>query len=80
MNGAKSWFTASFPDYWLYFLGGLFITVTLFVPQGLVGGIQLWLRRRAEGVTPAPPKGSPPSGDEDPKTETPAVTAAKEAS
>jgi len=37
VNGAKSWFTVSAPDYWLYFLGGLFIVVTLFFPKGLVG-------------------------------------------
>lgn len=37
VNGMKSWFTASYPDLWLYFLGGLFIFVTLFLPRGLVG-------------------------------------------
>ena len=37
VNGAKSWFTQAFPEFWLYFLGGLFIAVTLFLPQGIVG-------------------------------------------
>ena len=37
VNGAKSWLTVSFPEYWLYFLGVLFIVVTLFMPQGVVG-------------------------------------------
>lgn len=37
VNGAKSWFTVAAPDYWLYFLGGLFIIVTLFFPKGFVG-------------------------------------------
>jgi urea transport system permease protein len=37
VNGAKSWFTAAFPEFWLYFLGALFIAVTLFLPQGLIG-------------------------------------------
>lgn len=37
VNGAKSWFTVAAPDYWLYFLGGLFIVVTLFFPKGFVG-------------------------------------------
>lgn len=37
VNGAKSFFTVSFPDLWLYFLGGLFIIVTLFLPQGIIG-------------------------------------------
>jgi urea transport system permease protein len=27
----------AFPDYWLYFLGFLFIFVTLFMPTGVVG-------------------------------------------
>jgi urea transport system permease protein len=37
VNGAKSWFTAAFPEYWLFFLGALFIGVTLFLPNGLIG-------------------------------------------
>jgi urea transport system permease protein len=45
VNGAKSWFTAAFPEFWLYFLGALFIAVTLFLPNGLVG-----LLRRPVGV------------------------------
>ena len=37
INVAKSWFTVAAPDYWLYFLGVLFISVTLFLPKGLIG-------------------------------------------
>jgi urea transport system permease protein len=37
VNGAKSWFTIAFPEFWLYFLGALFIAVTLFLPDGVVG-------------------------------------------
>jgi urea transport system permease protein len=37
VNGAKSWFTQVVPEFWLYFLGALFIAVTLFLPNGLVG-------------------------------------------
>jgi urea transport system permease protein len=47
VNGAKSWFTQAFPEFWLYFLGALFIAVTLFLPQGLVG-----LLRRERGRRP----------------------------
>jgi len=43
VNGAKSWFTVAFPEFWLYFLGALFIAVTLFLPHGLIG----LLRKRA---------------------------------
>jgi urea transport system permease protein len=44
VNGAKSWFTAAFPEFWLFFLGALFIAVTLFLPNGLIG----LLRRQKE--------------------------------
>jgi len=37
VNGAKSYFTVAFPEVWLFFLGLLFIGVTLFLPQGLMG-------------------------------------------
>lgn len=37
VNWTKSWFTVAFPDLWLYVLGSLFIAVTLFFPDGLVG-------------------------------------------
>ena len=37
VNGAKSWFTQVFPEFWLYVLGAMFIAVTLFLPQGIVG-------------------------------------------
>lgn len=37
VNGAKSYFTAAAPEIWLFFLGALFVVVTLFLPKGLVG-------------------------------------------
>ncbi|MGA8050579.1 MAG: urea ABC transporter permease subunit UrtC [Burkholderiales bacterium] len=37
VNGAKSFFTQAFPEVWLYFLGLLFILVTLFMPRGVMG-------------------------------------------
>jgi len=49
VNGAKSWFTQVFPEFWLYFLGMLFILVTLFLPNGIVGGVkQLLNKNKAE--------------------------------
>jgi urea transport system permease protein len=30
-------FTAAFAEYWLFFLGALFVAVTLFLPKGVVG-------------------------------------------
>jgi len=43
VNLAKSIFTVAFPEYWLFFLGFLFIVVTLYLPDGVVG---LWRRLR----------------------------------
>jgi len=40
VNGAKSFFTQMFPEYWLYFLGLIFILVTLLLPHGIVGLFQ----------------------------------------
>jgi urea transport system permease protein len=37
VTGAKSWFTVAFPEYWLFFLGALFILVTLLLPTGVTG-------------------------------------------
>ena len=50
VNGAKSWFTVAFPEFWLYFLGLLFILVTLFLPQGIVGGVKKLLNKNAAEV------------------------------
>ncbi len=46
VNGAKSWFTVAFPEYWLYFLGAMFIGVTLFLPQGIVGLVRKLTQKR----------------------------------
>ena len=47
VNGAKSWLTVAYPEFWLYFLGALFIGVTLFLPNGVVGLVKK-LRKGAE--------------------------------
>ncbi|HWP86905.1 MAG TPA: urea ABC transporter permease subunit UrtC, partial [Burkholderiales bacterium] len=47
VNGAKSWFTVAFPEYWLFFLGLLFIAVTLFMPKGVMGLVDQIKARRA---------------------------------
>ncbi len=44
VNGMKSWFTVAFPEYWLFFLGALFIIVTLYLPKGVIGV----LKKRSE--------------------------------
>ncbi|MBS0341260.1 MAG: urea ABC transporter permease subunit UrtC [Proteobacteria bacterium] len=56
VNGAKSWLTVAYPEFWLYFLGALFIAVTLFLPEGIVGLLRrLATRRTQEPSAPAVP-------------------------
>jgi urea transport system permease protein len=43
VNGAKSYFTVAWPELWLFFLGALFVLVTLFLPRGVMG----WRRSEA---------------------------------
>jgi urea transport system permease protein len=43
VNLEKSFFTVAFPEYWLFFLGALFVGVTLWLPDGVVG---LWRKLR----------------------------------
>jgi urea transport system permease protein len=54
VNFAKTWLTGAVPDIWLFFLGALFIAVTLFFPRGLVGLVR---RRRPK----APPLATAPA-------------------
>ena len=39
VNYAKSYFTGALPELWLFVLGGLFISVTIFLPKGIVGAV-----------------------------------------
>ncbi|MFE8072299.1 urea ABC transporter permease subunit UrtC [Marinobacteraceae bacterium S3BR75-40.1] len=48
VNYAKTWFTGVFPDFWLFFLGGLFVVTTLFLPKGVVGVYQQVTNRLQE--------------------------------
>ena len=40
VNGMKSWLTVTAPEIWLYFLGALFIGVTLYLPHGVTGAFK----------------------------------------
>jgi urea transport system permease protein len=46
VNATKSWLTVALPEAWLYFLGGMFIIVTLYAPYGIVGLVKQWRLRR----------------------------------
>ena len=48
VNLAKSYFTVSFPEIWLFFLGGLFVATTLFLPRGVTGLLSRGSSKRAE--------------------------------
>ena len=47
VSGAKSFFTANFAEYWLFFLGLMFILVTLFLPNGLLGIYHQLFKKKA---------------------------------
>jgi urea transport system permease protein len=51
VNAAKTWLTDALPDAWLFFLGALFIAVTLLLPDGLMG---LAARLRRQRPAPEP--------------------------
>ncbi|TSE27715.1 urea ABC transporter permease subunit UrtC [Tepidimonas aquatica] len=52
VNGAKSWLTVLAPEVWLYVLGALFVAVTLWMPDGLVGLARRWAQRLLGGRQP----------------------------
>ena len=53
VNWLRSFLTEAYPDLWLYVLGGMFVAVVMFVPDGLAGlpgRLARWARSR--GVAP----------------------------
>ncbi|MGE3312704.1 MAG: urea ABC transporter permease subunit UrtC [Limisphaerales bacterium] len=57
VNAMKSYATRAFAEQWLYFLGGLFILVTLFMPNGIIGipdQVRTLVRRFRRASEPAP--------------------------
>ena len=72
VNGAKSWLTVAAPEYWLFFLGGLFIVVTLFMPQGVAGLVRRVFKRNPPPAhvqqAPAAIKSEPSESTGEPNT------------
>jgi urea transport system permease protein len=82
VNYAKTWFTAAYPDLWLFALGALFVAVTLVLPKGIVGTIGGYFDGRRETKAPRavemppltppilraekPPVRRPPTGETSP--------------
>ncbi len=73
VNAMKSYATRAFADQWLYFLGGLFILVTLFMPNGIIGipdqirGLVRRLRRLSKPAA-ADPASTPTSANPTPSS------------
>jgi len=61
VNGLKTWLTTTFPEVWLYALGLVFVLVTLFLPQGIVGLFRQLMRAKPSAASvdvdapPVPP-------------------------
>ena len=49
VNFAKTYFTGALPELWLYALGAMFVLVTLFLPQGVMG-LAAQLRRPPDKI------------------------------
>lgn len=62
VNWAKSYLTGAAPEIWLFFLGGLFVVTTLFLPKGIVGTVPLLLSRLTQRLK-ARPRPVEASGD-----------------
>jgi len=52
VSWAESSLSESFPSFWTYFQGGLFIVVVAFLPGGLASLGQVWRKRRAVEAPP----------------------------
>ena len=55
VNLAKTWLTGALPEIWLFFLGALFVAVTLAFPSGIVGlARQKFVRRKPDAPVAVP--------------------------
>ena len=64
VNLGKTYFSEAFPELWLFLLGGLFIFVVMFLPDGLAGVYQkyvrsLFIKNKAVDGTAPPPTSDP---------------------
>ncbi len=64
VNFAKSYFTVAYPEIWLFFLGALFVLVTIFLPRGVVGLLNS-IRNRASRDASPPTASGPDIPDQD---------------
>lgn len=55
VNWLQSLLTTHYPDLWILVLGGMFVSVVLFFPDGVVGTAQKLMARLGAADTPDPP-------------------------
>jgi len=65
VNLGKTYFSEAFPEIWLYFLGALFIGVVMFLPNGLAGLYEKYVRPLFLKKKPIDSTSPPPSSDPD---------------
>ena len=51
VNAAKTFFTGSYPEAWLFFLGAMFVISTLYLPRGILGALED-LAQQVKGKAP----------------------------
>ena len=72
VNLGKTYFSEAFPELWLYLLGGLFICVVMFLPDGLAGVYEKYVRPlfiKKNVAASTPPPSSDPEKSIDPAVE-----------
>jgi urea transport system permease protein len=62
VGSAKTFFSENFVEYWIYFIGGLFVFVVMFLPDGLAGLLDRLRGKRAKPAASAAKAGQQPSG------------------
>ena len=72
VNLGKTYFSEAFPEVWLYFLGALFIGVVMFLPNGLAGLYEKYVRPlifKDKKTTASPPPPQPTESKKDSNVE-----------
>lgn len=77
VNLGKTYFSEAFPELWLFLLGGLFIFVVMFLPNGLAGVYEKYVRplfmKKKVADNPTPPPSHHPENDEPEKSINPVI-------
>ena len=64
VGSAKTFFSENFVEYWIYFIGGLFVFIVMVLPDGLAGLLdRLRARLRPQPIVAEPPRRRSPSSN-----------------